>query len=62
MLMVLRKNFDQKTIFLTRDFFRDLNWFHTFLRQFNGDVYYDTKPVQAELQLSWGIFDNQCYA
>ena len=51
MLMVFRKTFDQKAIFLTRDFFRDLNWFYTCLRQFNGAVYYATKPVQAELHL-----------
>ena len=50
-LMLLKENFDQQTIFLTRDFFKDLNWFHTFLTQFNGVVYYDTKPIQAELHL-----------
>ena len=51
MLMLLRENFEKDTIFLNRAFFKDLNWFHTFLRQFNGVVYYDIKPVQAELHL-----------
>ena len=68
MVMLLRENFNKKNIFLTRDFFNDLNWFHTFLTQFNGVVYYDTKPIQAELHLDasltgmGGIFDNNCYA
>ena len=53
---------------LTREFFKDLQWFTVFLEQFNGVVYYDIKPVQAELHLDacltgfGGIFDNQCYA
>ena len=43
-------------------------YIYTFLRQFNGVVYYDIKPVQTELHLDasltgmGGIFDNQCYA
>ena len=38
------------------------------MKQFNGIVYYDVKPVQAELHLDacftgfGGIFLNQCYA
>ena len=51
MLMLLRENFEKETIFLNTAFFKDLNWFHTFLRQFNGVVYYDIKPVQAEIHL-----------
>ena len=68
MLMLLRKNFAKDTIFLNKEFFKDLNWFHTFLRQFNGVVYYDIRSVQGELHLDasltgmGGIFDNQCYA
>ena len=68
MLMLLRKNFAKDTIFLNREFFKDLNWFYTFLRQFIGVVYYDIRPVQGELHLdvsltgTGGIFDNQCYA
>ena len=68
MLMLLRENFEKDTIFLNREFFKDLNWFHTFLSQFTGVVYYDIRPVQGELHLDasltgmGGIFDNQCYA
>ena len=68
MLILLRENFEKDTIFLNTAFFKDLNWFHTFLRQFNGVVYYDIKPVQAALHLDasltgmGGIFENQCYA
>ena len=67
MLMLLRENFEKDTIFLNRGFFKGLNWFHTFLSHFNGVVYYDIKPVQAELHLDvsltgmGGIFDNQCF-
>ena len=38
------------------------------MKQLNGIVYYEVKPVQAKLHLNvcltgfWGIFDNQCYA
>ena len=45
-----------------------MKWFSTFFRQFNGVVYYEVKPVQAELHLDacltgfGGTFDNQCYA
>ena len=41
---------------------------HHFLGQFTGVVYYDVKPVQAELHLDacltgfGGICDKQCYA
>ena len=50
------------------EFFKDLKWFSTFLKQFNGVVYYDVKPVQAGLHLDacltgfGGIFLNQWYA
>ena len=58
----------QKIVTLSPEFFRDLNWFCTFLKQFNGVVYYDPRPIQAELHLDacltgmGGIFENQCYA
>ena len=45
----------------------DLKWFASFLKQFNDVVYYDFRPIQAELHLSacliglGRIFDNQCY-
>ena len=68
MLQFLRSIQNSSATELTEDFCKDLNWFHTFIQQFNGVVYYDLRPVQAELHLDacltgfGGIFDNQCYA
>ena len=68
MLHFLRSIQNDSFTKLTEDFCKDLNWFHTFLQQFNGVVYYDLRPVQAELHLDacltgfGGVFDNQCYA
>ena len=67
MLEFLRLMGKQKMANLTPSFFRDLNWFCTFLKQFNGVVYYDPRSIQAELHLDacltvmGGIFENQCY-
>ena len=68
MLQFLRSMGGNSSTMLTAEFFKDLKWFATFFKQFNGVVYYDVKPVQAELHLDacltgfGGIFDNQCYA
>ena len=68
MLVFLRSMKKQRIATLSSEFFRDLNWFCTFLSQFNGVVYYDPRPIQAELHLDacltgmGGIFENQCYA
>ena len=68
MLQFLRSMEGNASTRLTTEFFKDLKWFATFLKQFNGMVYYDVKPVQAELHFDacltgfGGIFDNQCYA
>ena len=68
MLEFLRLMGTQKMANLNPSFFRDLNWFCTFLKQFNGVVYYDPRSIQAELHLDacltgmGGIFENQCYA
>ena len=68
MLAFLRCMGVQKMATLTSEFFRDLNWFCTFLKQFNSVVYYDPRPIQAELHLDacltgmGGVFGNQCYA
>ena len=68
MLAFLRGMGAQKITTLTSEFFRDLNWFCTFFRQFNGVVYYDPRPIQAELHLDacltgmGGVFEKQCYA
>ena len=67
MLAFLRHMGDTKMVTLTSEFFRDLNWFCTFLKQFNGIVYYDVRSIQAGLHLDacltrlGGIFDKQCY-
>ena len=59
---------DQNSTWLIREIFQDLKWFTNFLGKFNGVVYYNAKPVQAELHLNacltdfGSIFDNQCYA
>ena len=68
MLQFLRLMGTQKIVTLSAEFFRDLHWFCTFLKQFNGVVYYDPRPIQAKLYLDacltgmGGIFENQCYA
>ena len=68
MLEFLRSMRPQRIATLSAAFFRDLNWFCTFLNQFNGVVYYDPRPIQAELHLDacltgmGGIFENQCYS
>ena len=59
---------NKRYVRLSQEFFKDLVWFKNFLTQFNGIVYYDTRPVQAEFHLDayltglGGIFANQCYA
>ena len=51
MLQFLRDMGDRRSVKLSQEFFKDLAWFKNFLNQFNGIVYYDTRPVQAELHL-----------
>ena len=68
MLQFLRDMGDSRSVRLSQEFFRGLAWFKQFLRQFNGIVYYDTKPIQAELHLDacvtglGAIFDSECYS
>ena len=38
-------------IFLSREFFKVLNWFSLFLKQFNGVVFYYVRPITADLCL-----------
>ena len=49
MLTLLRDNANNDTIFLSKEFFKDLNWFSLFLKQFNGVVFYDVRPISADL-------------
>ena len=51
MLEFFRLMGKKKMATLTSSFFRDLNWFGTFLKKFNGVIYYDPRSIQAELHL-----------
>ena len=68
MLHLLRNNHDCRIINLDRDFHQDLNWFVTFLTQYNGVTFYDNQEVQetivldACLQGLGGAFHNEVYA
>ena len=65
MLIFFTQMGDNKEATLTSEIFIDINWFCTFLKQFNGVVYYDLRSIKAELYLEacltglGGIFDNQ---
>ena len=51
MLTLLRDNANNETIFLSKEFLKDLNWFTLFLRQSNGVVFYDIRPISPDLSL-----------
>ena len=51
MLNLLRDNANNDTIFLSKELFKDLNWFSFFLKQFTGVVLYDVRPISADLCL-----------
>ena len=57
----------RKHFFLNSAFAAHLNWFDTFLCDFNGVTLYDTKPVFATIKLDacltgfGGVFDNMVY-
>ena len=51
MLHLLRMNHDAKMISLNTDFKRDLNWFITFLRQYNGITFYDYQEIHETIFL-----------
>ena len=64
MLQLLRDNVDTDTIVLTEDFFKDLDWFNTFLKSYNGVTIYQVKPLHhrifldASLQGMGGCYKN----
>ena len=67
MLALLRENFDKKSITVTADFKKDLNWFNTFLSVYNGVSFFQhvtSKVVHLDAcpQGLGSIFDNQVYA
>ena len=51
MLVILRNNANNRHFSLSPSFFKDLNWFHQFLKHFNGVTYFDNRKVQAEIHL-----------
>ena len=51
LLTLLRDNAYNDTIFLSKEFFKDRNWFSLFLKQFNGVVFNDVRPISADLCL-----------
>ena len=68
MLQLLRNNINVKKILLTQAFFQDLNWFNTFLCQFNGVTYYDHTQSGAQVHLDasltvlGGAYDAMVYS
>ena len=68
MLQLLRDSTDKTCIFLHTDFYRDLNWFNTFLAQYNGITFYDNQIIHATvfldacLQGLGGTIDKMVYA
>ena len=51
MLELLRSNYDASVINLTQDFKRDLRWFSSFLRKYNGVSFYDHVRTQHIVEL-----------
>ena len=51
MLALLRNNYDQKSITLTHDFKRDLQWFKHFLTQYNDVSFFDHTKIDGVLEL-----------
>ena len=66
MLAVLRENYKQTKIKLTQPFFKDLNWFNIFLKQYNGITFYDNRTIDEIIYLACltglgGTFNNMVY-
>ena len=68
MLQLLRDTPAKNSVTLHTGFRRDLNWFNTFLAQYNGVTFYDNQIIHATvfldacLQGLGGTFDNMVYA
>ena len=52
MLQVLRDQVSNTIIHLPPDFFKDLHWFRTFLKQYNGVTMYEVRPISADIYLN----------
>ena len=68
MLVILRNNVNNKHFSLGSSFSKDLNWFHQFLKHYNGVTYFDNRKVQAEIHLDAPLagfgacYNNMVYA
>ena len=68
MLQILRSQGHNDKFIFTCSFHKDLNWFNTFLTQYNGVTYFDNKSVDytihldASLQAMGGLFGHMVYA
>ena len=68
MLQVLRDHADSSRVLLDTEFYKDLNWFSTFLTSFNGVTMYDIHPISGHIYLDacltglGGSFQNMVYA
>ena len=67
MLQLLRDNTTKPVITLDERFYKDLNWFNTFLSQYNGVTFYDRQKPQHTVHLDacltgfGGSFNNMVY-
>ena len=68
MLSLLRQHTSTNYVILDQEFQKDLNWFNTFLCQYNGITFYDKVLPQdrvfldASLQGLGGVFKNMVYS
>ena len=68
MLLLLRQHTNTGHIMLNEEFHRDLNWFNTYLIQYNGITFYDNTMIKdtvfldASLQGLGGVFRNMVYS
>ena len=51
MLCLIKNNVHTSNIHLTPQFFQDLSWFNVFLDNYNGVIYYDSRPVDESIHL-----------
>ena len=67
MLALLKQNHHSKTIHLTKEFAKDLNWFVVFSQTYNGVTNYDTRKIHETIYLDasltglGGCFNNMIY-
>ena len=68
MLQVLRDQASNTIIRLTSEFFKDLHWFRTLLKHYNGITFYEVRSISADIYLDasltglGGAFGNFVYA